>query len=314
MAISRELLEQHIARAAAHCHDPRAGIYGPGSKMWEISRWSVIMLGGGRAALLQVAHPYVAHAVTQHSAVMSDVAGRFQRTFLYVFNMIFGDLDDAVDASRRVHRIHETVTGRLTEDVAEYHRGHWYAANEHNAQFWVGATLWHTAIMVFERFVRPLSTPEKDLYLREVRRFGDLFAIPDELYPESWDAFDAYMQRMFASSKLGVADVGRELCKHILSPPNPAVVPPYAYLRALTAELLPPRFRDEFGLSYGAKERMLIAAAEPGVIASTKMLPDSVRYFPAYLDAIRRLDGKPGRHAVGAAIERAVIAGLGSTA
>lgn|SRR3990167_3878045 len=49
------------------------GIYGPECKVWEIARESVIFMGGGRAVFLQLAHPYVASGVRQHSKVVHDI-------------------------------------------------------------------------------------------------------------------------------------------------------------------------------------------------------------------------------------------------
>ena len=65
---------------------------------WKIGREAITFLGGGRAALLQLAHPYVAHGVDQHSETRTDPIGRFNRTFLHVFNMIFGSQADALES------------------------------------------------------------------------------------------------------------------------------------------------------------------------------------------------------------------------
>ncbi|MCB9574762.1 MAG: DUF2236 domain-containing protein [Kofleriaceae bacterium] len=93
-----------LARVRAAVADPRDGIHGPGSPAWQLQRESMVFLGGGRAALLQLAHPFVAYAIDQHSKTRGDVVGRFQRTFRNVFAMSFGTLDEATTAARRVHK------------------------------------------------------------------------------------------------------------------------------------------------------------------------------------------------------------------
>src|SRR3954468_8434078 len=98
-AISREVRDRH------------EGIMGPRSITWQLGGDLAVFLGGGRAALLQLAHPMVAHAVDHHSTTRGDVVGRFQRTFRNVFAMIFGELDQAFAAARRVHSIHTRVHG-----------------------------------------------------------------------------------------------------------------------------------------------------------------------------------------------------------
>ena len=85
MSVSRAELETYLTQLEDACRDPNAGLFGPGSWMWKVSRESILFLGGGRAALLQLAHPYVATAVKHHSRSESDLPGRFQRTFMNVF-------------------------------------------------------------------------------------------------------------------------------------------------------------------------------------------------------------------------------------
>src|SRR3712207_7704222 len=40
-----------------------------------------LFLGAGRALLLQLAHPWVAAGISQHSTTLADPIGRFHRTF-----------------------------------------------------------------------------------------------------------------------------------------------------------------------------------------------------------------------------------------
>jgi uncharacterized protein (DUF2236 family) len=89
--ITPERFEEALAKALRE-GDPRVGLFGPHSKVWEVNRYSLIFLGAGRAALLQLAHPMVALGVAHHSRASHDPLGRFRGTFVQVFPMIFGDL------------------------------------------------------------------------------------------------------------------------------------------------------------------------------------------------------------------------------
>jgi uncharacterized protein (DUF2236 family) len=71
-----------------------AGVLGPDSVTWRIYREAVLFLGAGRALLLQLAHPWVATAVADHSQVFADPIGRLRRTFRTMFTMIFGTSRD----------------------------------------------------------------------------------------------------------------------------------------------------------------------------------------------------------------------------
>src|SRR5271154_3167971 len=94
--ITHRQLDDELERVRAGVRHPAEGLFGPGSVTWRISQDALVFLGAGRAALLQLAHPYVAHAIEQHSETRRDPIGRFNRTFLHVYGMIFGDLDAAI--------------------------------------------------------------------------------------------------------------------------------------------------------------------------------------------------------------------------
>src|ERR1043166_278890 len=111
--VTREEHAAALAELARSVASPREGVLGPRSVAWQLGGDLAVFLGGGRAALLQLAHPMVAYAVDQHSKTRTDVLGRFQRTFRNVFAMVFGDLEDAFTAARRVHAIHARIHGTM---------------------------------------------------------------------------------------------------------------------------------------------------------------------------------------------------------
>jgi uncharacterized protein (DUF2236 family) len=75
-------------------------------------------------------------------------------------------------------------------------------------------------------------------------------------------------------------------------------------VRAVTAELLPPRLRDDFGLR---REPVLAAATLGAARRAIPLLPARLRYAPAYLHARRRLAGKPGPDPVAHVLERVAL-------
>jgi hypothetical protein len=81
-----EDLEKELARVRAGTADPVAGIFGPRSLTWQIDREAAVFLGAGRALLLQLAHPWVAAAIEQHSHAFADPVGRFHRTPMSAIN------------------------------------------------------------------------------------------------------------------------------------------------------------------------------------------------------------------------------------
>ncbi len=302
--VESEDLERHLAILESEVEDPRAGLFGPDSMMWQINREAVLFLGGGRAALLQLAHPFIAEAIHQHSDTRSDPLGRFRRTFASVFAMVFGDLSTACEAARRVHGVHRRIVGRFEEDVGQYEAGSRYRANEQHSLLWVHATLWETSISVFERVVRPLSGEEKEQYYRETRLFARLFGIDTSLLPTDWNRFEAYNQDMWSSSRLSVGGHAKEIGSFLFHPYRRSAAPMMRWLRIMTAGLLPESLRSDFGLRFSARDRR-VHKISLGVVRRTRRAwPARVRFLPPYISALRRLSGNAKRDVVGEGLTR----------
>ena len=166
-SVSVEDLEAHLRLVRMSAVGAREGIFGPGSLMWRISREAAVFFGAGRALLLQLAHPWVAAAIAQHSRTLDDPIDRFHRTFDVVFTMIFGTLDQALAAARRLHRRHIAIYGRLTEDAGPFPAGSVYRANDVAALTWVHATLIDSALVAHDLVLPSLTAEERERYYAE---------------------------------------------------------------------------------------------------------------------------------------------------
>ncbi|MEW6775714.1 MAG: oxygenase MpaB family protein [Bdellovibrionota bacterium] len=310
MTVSRQDLERHLEKLVARVKDPEAGLFGPGSMLWEVNKEAAVFLGGGRAALLQTAHPFIAHAVDQHSKTKTNPAGRFQRTFANIFSMVFGPLDTALKSSRRVHALHQTIIGKITENVGAFREGSPYEANNEEALLWVHATLWDTSMQVYERVFRKLSADEKDRYYEETKLFAYLFGIPDSILPPNWNEFMEYNEKMWNSEILTVGKPALELSHFLLSAPKPALEPVMAWYRVMTAGLLPERIRHQYRLPYGRAEERIFDASIRTARLGVRALPVRFRYLPAYVDAHRRLAGRSGPDRIGRVIDWFVLTTL----
>lgn len=307
MIVSRAELEALIDEVRAGVSRPEVGLYGPGTAAWRIARESVVFLGAGRAALLQLAHPYVAHAIAQHSATMSDPIGRFNRTFQALYGMIFGDLDTAIAAARRVRGVHDRIHGPIDEDAGRFPRGHRYHANESSALLWVHATLVETSLIAFEMGLGPLSTADKDAYFQEIKRMGALFGISGDVMPRTYSDFEGYCARMFASDELSVGKPAKEIAGFLFSPSSRAMRPAMHWYRILTAGLLPPRIRDAYDMPFGRAEQAVYAASVAAIRRAWPRIPERLRRRPEYTEAQRRLAGRPGPDQVGRTVEKVLL-------
>lgn len=307
MIVTRSEIEALIEEVRAAVPRPEVGLFGPGSATWRITRESVVFLGAGRAALLQLAHPYVAHAIEQHSATMSDPIGRFNRTFQAVYGMIFGDLDTAVAAARRVRGVHDHVHGPIDEDAGRFPRGHRYHANAPDALMWVHATLMDTSVMAYEMGLGPLPAAEKAAYYEELKRMGALFGISGEVMPASWGDFEAYMARVTSSDELAVGRPAREVARFLFSPGNRAMKPAMEWYRLLTAGMLPPRIREGYGFAFGPREQAQYEASVASIRKTWPRIPERLRRRPEYVEALSRLEGKPRPDWLGRSMEKALL-------
>ena len=169
--VSGNDLEAALDQVRAHAAGPVAGVFGPDKITWRIDREAVIFLGAGRALLLQLAHPWVAAAIAEHSKTFADPIGRFHRTFDIVFAMVFGSLDRALSSSRQLHRRHGMIVGEMPETVGPFAAGSRYCASDVPSLRWVHATLVETALMTrVSTFVSVISAaPSAILRTRSTR-------------------------------------------------------------------------------------------------------------------------------------------------
>jgi uncharacterized protein (DUF2236 family) len=306
--VTRDDLEAELARLRATVADPNAGLFGPGSKVWELERETICFLGAGRAALLQLAHPSVAWAIRHHSKTRDDPTGRFQRTFFHVFRMVFGDLDTVLRAARAVHAVHARIEGAIEQAAGAFPAGARYRANAPDALLWVHATLVHTVVLCYEAVIRELPLDEKNAYYEETKRFALLFGVRDRALPPDWPSFDAYVAGVLEGGTLAVTAPAAEMARFLFAPPFPGAGPLLRRYGELTAWLLPERLALDFGLDRGGERgRVRHEARLRRLRQLWPLLPDRLRYLPAYLEACRRVAGQPGRDPLGELLSRVLV-------
>ena len=204
-------LERGLDAVRSKAAGPAEGVFGPGSTIWQVDREALVFLGAGRALLLQLAHPWVATAIAEHSTALSDPIGRFHRTFEIVFTLVFGSLEQALATSRRLHRRHAAVSGHLPETLGPYAQGSPYLANEVSALMWVHATLVETALTAHDLVLEPLGAEPRARYYADCQLLGVLFGIPLDAQPPDWPAFARYFKAMAVSEELAVGPAAREI-------------------------------------------------------------------------------------------------------
>ena len=265
------------------------GLFGPGTITWRVNREGVLVVGGGAALILQVAHPLVAAGVAEHSNYREDPWGRLYRTLDLTTKIVFGDARTAERAALQIRTVHKRVHGFTTEDGGRFPKGTRYYAGDPELLLWVHATLLDTALHVYQRYVGPLTIAEQRRYYEEQKTLGEMFGIPRERMPATFGDFNDYFNAMIESDRIAVTDALRDVVDATLRPELPFVARPLVEaLNLATVGLLPPRLRDELGLPWGPNRERLLEASRLALSRVIPVLPSLLREFPPARTAERR--------------------------
>lgn len=204
-----------------------------------------VMLGAGRALLLQVAHPKVAQGVADHSDLRHRPLDRLFGTLDFLTIVTFGTPEEAERMGRAIRRTHERITGPG------------YSGNDPALQVWVNATLIDAALYVYERVLRAPSGDLAAAYVDQARHVADVLGCPPGAQPADIAAFRRYMDEMI--STLEVTDTGREVMRAVLWSRRLRWLAPALWVnRFVTTGLLPERIREQYGLPWSdRKDRLL---------------------------------------------------------
>ncbi len=260
-------------------------LFPPDSAIRRIGGESALLLSGGRALLMQVAHPLVAAGVAEHSGFVQDPWRRLARTMQAVYGIVYGSADDAARIGREVRAGHAHVRGVLREGVGRYPAGTPYAADDPALLLWVHATLVDNALAVHECFVGPVSPADRGAFHDDMKVVGELFGVPPALLPATYDDFAAYVGDVLRTGTLAVGADARAIARATLDPPVPLPLRPTALAVAqITTALLPDPLPELYGLRAGRPQRALA-----GVTAAV------TRRVVPRTPAVVRLVGPSGR-------------------
>lgn len=243
----------------------------PDRMLRRVAREGVLLFGGQRALLMQIAHPAVAAGVHAHSDFRAHPLTRLLATLDALLVITFGTPAEAEAAIARIARVHDRVRGVLSEPAAA--RGRAYSAHDPALQLWVLATLIDTSALVFQRYVRPFRDGEAEAFHRDWCRFGVRFGLPTRLLPPDAHAFQGYLAGMLAGGALVVTPAAAIIARSLLQVPVlPGGVP---LNRAITTGLLPDSLREKYGLPWGRLQRLWFRAAD-GALRGLRPLASTV--------------------------------------
>jgi uncharacterized protein (DUF2236 family) len=154
----------------------------------------------------------------------------------------------------------------------------------------VHATLVHTSLQVYTRYVGSLSIGEQCAYYEEQKRLGEAVGVPHERHPDTLADFNEYFREMLASDRIAVTEALRDVVDATLRPELPFVMRPVIEaLNLATTGLLPERLRAELGLPWGPARRRVFDGGRVVLSGLLPVLPRVMREFPPARSADRRV-------------------------
>jgi uncharacterized protein (DUF2236 family) len=207
---------------------------------------------GQRALCIGALAPLNYVGTAEHSNGKLTPFKRLAHTGKEFETIFFGTRAEADRSLARVHRMHERVTGALPEDAGVFKEGTPYAALDPELMLWTVAVMMDSAQLFYELFVRRLSWSEREALWRDYIRFAELFGMPREAAPPTYDTFRAYWDEKLASPEMFLTEEARYMgYATAFEIPLPLMHQPGKRVHdIIMLGSLPPRVRDMYGLSY----------------------------------------------------------------
>jgi uncharacterized protein (DUF2236 family) len=273
--------------------------FSPTGKVHQLHRErSLILFGGQRALLMQIAHPLVAQGVLDYSSVKKDPFKRLNRTLELTQSFIFGTNEEVMQIAEKINRVHRAVKGNLPQNVGDYHSGTSYHALDPELLMWVWATLADTAVLVYETFIEPLTDAQKESYYQEYKKLLTPLGGNIETTPKTFKELGKYLGKMYKSKKITVGEEARKEIFPYLLLKKPKrfkfpLLPLTLSLEKITIGLLPVELRKQYDLPWSTSDQKLFDtfAAFSRKLHSpkyVKFMPGSLRFTKYYRRSLRK--------------------------
>jgi uncharacterized protein (DUF2236 family) len=253
--------------------------FSPDAMIWQVDREMVLLLAGGRALLMQLAHPKVTAGVAEHSHFKADPLGRLYRTMSAMWSIGFDEASEARASLEQVKSVHRRIHG-IASPAESLPFGTPYDALDVELLLWVHATLIDSAMVAYNIFVKPLAPDEKSRYYDDSKKLAYLFEIPERILPSSLVDFDSYMDQMLKGGEIAIGPTARTLAQEILFPRPWILRPAGPLFRLITAGLLPERLRKAYGLGWNERKEKNFRLFAKGIRRLLPLLPRALRIVP----------------------------------
>ncbi len=205
-----------------------------------------------------------------------------------MLRLTFGTREDATQVTGGINTIHDRIHGRLREAAGLFPAETPHSAHNPELLRWVHATLLDSHLLTYEVFVAPLTAADKDAYCAESTQRAHLLGIPHDYLPGSTADLRTYLEGMFSSGQIVVAETARALAREIVYPRTFGVARPLVWLmRLATIGLLPPAIREGYGFSWDSHREQALRRVRRMTHTLLPYMPRQLRYWRAARGALR---------------------------
>ncbi|KAH8699233.1 hypothetical protein BGW36DRAFT_377544 [Talaromyces proteolyticus] len=196
----------------------------------------------------------------------------------YIYCMVYGTKQEKAAIIDLVNKAHAPVQGSD------------YSANDPVLQTWVAATLYAVGIDLYQRIFGDLDEETSEKIYREYAILAVSLRVPPSMWPKDrksfWQYWDEQIQTLQISQN--AKNVAKGLLYNKTAPLQVRATLPF--VRLVTAEMLPKRFREEFGLKTSRSRRVGYKITLGITRAIYPALPRFIRTYPKryYLKDMRR--------------------------
>lgn len=252
--------------------------FNPDGQLWRVNKERLATFGGGRALLMQLAHPMVAQAISDAKFLENKPQERLLNTLGSGLSLIFSTPEEAQQISQRINKTHSYIKGVLQEDAGLHSKGDPYSAQDKEALTWVASTIMDSSIMGYETLVGDLEKDEKDLYVNEAKELFAMLNVPESIFPRDYLDLKVYMQDMINVGEVKVTQNAKRLAPYaMLQHAEPTKTLGYPVFR-FTIYLLPEEIRKQYGFKMSPLEKKIIEKTAAGIKKSVPYISPKIRY------------------------------------
>jgi uncharacterized protein (DUF2236 family) len=240
---------------------------------------AVNLLYGQRALMIGALQPIGFIGTTQRSTAHANPWRRLVHTAQMFDAVFFGTREEADKALAFTHRLHQRVNGTIDEQVGPYSPDTQYSALDPGLMLWVTAPTFDSAQVLYEAFVRRLSPGERDQLYEEYVTWGELFGMPREAMPATYDEFREWWPTMLERDGIFLTEAARTVGLNIaLRMPAPTQLRPAMKIAGfLIVGSLPQSVRDAYGLTWTPVQQLAYDTTALSLRRARPLVPSTIR-------------------------------------